>query len=57
VLAGVPHDVVLDYAAEFDVDLLVVGTHGRTGVERAVLGSVAERLVRRADVPVFVAPS
>jgi nucleotide-binding universal stress UspA family protein len=49
---GVPSETILAYAAEAGVDLVVMGTHGRTGVERFVIGSVAEKVVRRADVPV-----
>jgi nucleotide-binding universal stress UspA family protein len=53
VLDGRPGDVVLNYADEHDCDLVVMGTHGRTGVERYVLGSVTERVVRLADRPVL----
>jgi nucleotide-binding universal stress UspA family protein len=41
------------YAEEHDVDLVVVGTHGRTGFDRYLLGSVAEKLVRTSPVPVL----
>jgi nucleotide-binding universal stress UspA family protein len=41
------------YVADHDADLLVVGTHGRTGFDRYLLGSVAEQLVRTAPVPVL----
>jgi nucleotide-binding universal stress UspA family protein len=44
---------ILEVAAEEAADLLVVGTHGRTGLERALLGSVADRLVRQATCPVL----
>ncbi|MGQ4555867.1 universal stress protein [Halobellus sp. GM3] len=50
---GIPDDVVVEYANEHDCDLIVMGTHGRTGLERYLLGSVTERTVRRADVPVL----
>jgi nucleotide-binding universal stress UspA family protein len=50
---GVPNESILDYSDEVGADLLVVGTHGRTGLPRAVLGSVAERVVRTSDVPVM----
>jgi len=49
---GAPHSVILRYAGDHDVDLVVMGTHGRTGVERYLLGSVAEKVVRLADQPV-----
>jgi len=44
---------ILSYATECDVSLIVLGTHGRRGVRRAVLGSVAEEVVRRATCPVI----
>jgi nucleotide-binding universal stress UspA family protein len=50
---GAPHDVICAYADEHDVDLVVMGTHGRTGFERTLLGSVTERVVRLADIPVL----
>ncbi|RLM59463.1 universal stress protein [Halobellus sp. Atlit-31R] len=54
---GIPDDVVVDYAADHDCDLVVMGTHGRTGLERYLLGSVTERTVRRSDVPVLTVRS
>ncbi|MFT4885460.1 MAG: nucleotide-binding universal stress UspA family protein [Natronomonas sp.] len=51
--AGAPHRVIVDYAEENDVDLVVMGTHGRSGLERALLGSVTERVLRTADQPVL----
>ncbi|MDS0221396.1 universal stress protein [Haloarcula sp. S1AR25-5A] len=51
--SGVPHSAILDYAAENDIDLVVMGTHGRTGVGRYLLGSVTEKVVRTSDVPVL----
>jgi nucleotide-binding universal stress UspA family protein len=50
---GKPADAVLEVAREVGADLIVVGTHGRTGLRALVLGSVAESIVRRADVPVL----
>ncbi|MFA1610594.1 universal stress protein [Halobellus rubicundus] len=50
---GIPDDVVVDYAVDNDCDLIVMGTHGRTGLERYLLGSVTERTVRRSAVPVL----
>jgi len=50
---GVVHDAVLDYGDENEIDLIVMGTHGRTGVRRFLLGSVTEKVVRLADVPVL----
>jgi universal stress protein A len=48
---------IIDYARETSVGLIVLGTHGRTGVSRALLGSVAEAVVRLAPCPVLTVPS
>jgi nucleotide-binding universal stress UspA family protein len=53
VLQGEPYSTILDYADARDVDLVVMPTHGRRGLERLLLGSTTERVVRRADVPVL----
>jgi nucleotide-binding universal stress UspA family protein len=53
VLVGTVHRAIQEYADEHDVDLVVMGTHGRQGVERFLLGSVTERTVRTSDVPVL----
>ncbi|NIC00722.1 universal stress protein [Halobacterium sp. R2-5] len=53
VLTDVPHKAILQYVTEQDIDLVVMGTHGRTGVERYLLGSVTEKVVRLSDVPVL----
>jgi nucleotide-binding universal stress UspA family protein len=53
VLRGNPYERILDYSEENDADLIVMGTHGRTGVDRYLLGSVTEKVVRTSDVPVL----
>jgi len=50
---GAPRDDILAYANDHDIDLIVMGTHGRTGVKRALVGSVTETVVRHADIPVL----
>ena len=50
---GEPAAEIVSYAEEKGIDLLVLGTHGRTGLEHALMGSVAERVVRRARCPVL----
>lgn len=50
---GAPAETILAYADGIDADLIVAGTHGRSGVRRHLLGSVAERLVRHATCPVL----
>ena len=54
---GTPHEEILAYAEEAGADLVVMGTHGRTGLDRYLLGSVAERTLRLADVPVLTVPA
>ncbi|MEQ5843733.1 universal stress protein [Paraburkholderia acidicola] len=49
--------LVLKGAAAFHADLLVIGTHGRRGFQRLILGSVAERCVRQATLPVLLVPA
>ena len=51
---GRPAESVAEYADEGEFDLVVVGSHGRQGLSRVVLGSVAESIVRRSPVPVTV---
>ena len=53
-LEGHPADEIIRYAEEKDMDIIVVGTLGRTGIERIVLGSVAGNVVRHSKVPVLV---
>ncbi|PIQ61016.1 MAG: hypothetical protein COV99_10500 [Bacteroidetes bacterium CG12_big_fil_rev_8_21_14_0_65_60_17] len=50
-------DRILAFTSENDVDLIVMASHGRSGIDRVLLGSVAERVLRAARVPVMVAPS
>jgi nucleotide-binding universal stress UspA family protein len=51
---GKPSTEIVEYAESENVDHVVVGSHGRTGLERFLIGSVAERVVRRSPVPVTV---
>lgn len=50
---GVPCDEIVRFAQERNIDLIVMGTHGRTGIARVVIGSVAEKVVRKAPCPVL----
>lgn len=54
VLEGPVADAVLDYAETSGADLIVMSTHGRSGMERWLLGSVAEKVVRGAKMPVLL---
>jgi nucleotide-binding universal stress UspA family protein len=55
-LTGFPAREIVRHAQKTGADLIVVGTHGRTGIEHVVLGSVAERIVQRSTCPVLVVP-
>jgi nucleotide-binding universal stress UspA family protein len=54
IVQGVPFQSIVDTARDRDVDLIVMGTHGRTGLTHALMGSVAEKVVRLAPCPVLV---
>lgn len=51
---GKPTEAILDYAKANNVDLIVMSTHGRSGVSKFMLGSVADRVVRHAVQPVLL---
>lgn len=51
---GPPSRTIVDYAGDVDADYVVMGCHGRAGVSRVLLGSVAETVVRRSPCPVLV---
>ncbi|SDM98377.1 Nucleotide-binding universal stress protein, UspA family [Halogranum gelatinilyticum] len=53
VVRGDPARTITTYATDNEADLVVMGTHGRSGLDRYLLGSVTERVVRTADVPVL----
>ena len=52
-LVGDPVSRLIEFIQEKDVDLVVMGSHGRTGLSRALIGSVAEHMVRQSPVPVL----
>lgn len=51
---GTPYEEIIEYANEHEIDLIVMGTHGRTGLRHFLLGSVAERVIRHAGSPVLL---
>jgi len=55
-LEGTPHVEIVKHATELGADLIAMGTHGRTGVEHLLIGSVAERVIRTAQMPVLTVP-
>lgn len=50
---GLPYEEIVDYADEVDADMIAMGTHGRTGLSRFLIGSTTERVLRTASVPVL----
>src|SRR5438552_3850688 len=54
-LEGDPAEEIIRYAVAADIDLIVMGTHGRTGLDRLLMGSVAEKVLRGAHCSVLVA--
>jgi nucleotide-binding universal stress UspA family protein len=56
VIEGLPHQAIVTMTDEDDIDLIVMGTHGRSGLDRYLIGSVTERVVRSSPVPVLAVP-
>lgn len=58
VLRGTPHEEILKFADENGIDMIIMGTHSRKGLDRIIFGSTAERVVRNSKCPVLtVGPS
>lgn len=53
---GKPFDLIMKTISEWDAELLIIGTHGKKGIEHLLMGSVAEKLVRHSNIPVLVVP-
>jgi nucleotide-binding universal stress UspA family protein len=53
---GSTADGIIKCSKEFEADLIVLGTHSRTGIDRLLMGNVAEHVLRHSDVPVLVVP-
>lgn len=53
VVPGIPYDEIIKKADEVAADLVVVGTHGRTGLDHVLFGSTAEKVVRKSPIPVM----
>lgn len=51
---GLPSDCIIEQAKKEDADLIILGTHGRTGISRLLMGSTAESVIRHAKCPVLV---
>ncbi|MEO8413620.1 MAG: universal stress protein [Ginsengibacter sp.] len=50
-------DAILDTAREMDVDIIVMGTHSRHGLDKILMGSVAEKVLHRSTIPLFIIPT
>lgn len=55
ITSGYPAEEILEYAKSRHIDMIIMGTHGRKGVERIIFGSVAEHVVKNSPVPVVTA--
>jgi universal stress protein A len=53
VLKGIPHEEIINFASEEKIDMIILGTYGKVGIERFIFGSTAEKVVRRAPCPVM----
>ena len=54
---GNEENEIIKFAQEEGINLIVIGTHGRTGLKHVFLGSVAEKVIRHSPIPVFIIPS
>ena len=57
IVDGIPEEEILVVAKKWKANLIVLGTHGRTGVEHFLIGSVAEKVIRHSETPIFVVPT
>lgn len=53
IVPGIPYDEIIKKATENSADLIILGTHGRTGLDHVLFGSTAEKVVRKSTVPVM----
>lgn len=54
---GTPAEVIIEFGREKNVDIIVMSTHGRTGISRFMIGSVAEKTIRQSTIPLLVIPA
>ena len=54
--SGREDEKILEFARKENIDIIVIGTHGRTGIEHFFIGSVAEKIIRHSPIPVFIIP-
>ncbi len=56
-VSGIPYERIVEYVEDNEIDLIVMSTHGRTGVGRLLLGSTTEKVLRSSPVPIQVLPA
>ena len=56
-MGGAPHEFIVQAAKDKNIDLILMGTHGRSGLKRVLLGSVAQNVIAHAPCPVMVVPT
>ena len=56
IVGGTADEAILDYTKENNIDIIVMSTHGRSGVHRWIFGSVTQRVLRHSPVPVLIVP-
>jgi len=54
ILKGIPTEEILNYAEKNDIDLIMMGTKGLKGIEKLLIGSVAENVLRHSRIPVMI---
>lgn len=54
IVIGSGYEDILESAAQVNADMIIMGTHGRTGIEKILVGSTAERVIRHAKIPVLI---
>lgn len=54
---GKPYEIILKVAQEWEADVIVLGTHGRTGLKHLLMGSVAEKVIRHSEKPLVIIPT
>jgi nucleotide-binding universal stress UspA family protein len=54
---GTPAEVIIKFAREMNIDIIIMATHGRTGISRFMIGSVAEKTIRQSTIPLLIIPA
>jgi nucleotide-binding universal stress UspA family protein len=54
---GTPAEVIIEFAREKNIDIIIMATHGRTGISRFMIGSVAEKTIRQSTIPLLIIPA